>query len=215
MNTTVYLIRHGEVYNPKRIIYGRTVDVPLSSVGFEQAKSLGERLKDRGIRPDIIYCCTLTRAIQTAETMSKVYKGIDIKKDPDLQDVDGLGLELKTLDWYAKIGGDIYNYKGLEMEDLKIESPEQMVKRLFESIAFMRTQNEGKTIFIVSHGDPLAFTVWRLLNPGTNLPTIKELNKTVYLKKGEAWKIVFNKKGQVLDSELITRENTVKGEREF
>ncbi len=43
--TTVYFIRHGEVYNPDRVLYGNVVDVPLSEVGFDQIRALGKRLE--------------------------------------------------------------------------------------------------------------------------------------------------------------------------
>lgn len=54
MRTEVYLIRHGEVENPKKIIYGRTVDVSLNEAGFKQLEDLGKSLKSEGVVPMVI-----------------------------------------------------------------------------------------------------------------------------------------------------------------
>jgi len=52
--TTIRLIRHGDVYNPKQIIYGRAVDVPLTEKGKQQLTFLGKILKKYKISPDLI-----------------------------------------------------------------------------------------------------------------------------------------------------------------
>lgn len=47
--TTVHLLRHGEVYNPEGILYGRLPDYHLSELGREMAKRAAETLADRDI----------------------------------------------------------------------------------------------------------------------------------------------------------------------
>ena len=49
MTTTVHLLRHGEVYNPDRVLYGRLPGFRLSDLGIAQAKVAAEFLAQRPI----------------------------------------------------------------------------------------------------------------------------------------------------------------------
>jgi hypothetical protein len=61
----------------------------------------------------------------------------------------------------------------------------------------MVEQYSEKTLFFVSHGDPIAFLGWVLLHPGENMPVAIELEHSLnYPQKGEAWKIIINEKMQ-------------------
>ncbi|AQZ09930.1 GPM1 (YKL152C) [Zygosaccharomyces parabailii] len=60
------LIRHGQSeWNEKNLFTG-WVDVKLSSTGEKEAKRAGELLKEKNVKPDILYTSKLSRAIQTA-----------------------------------------------------------------------------------------------------------------------------------------------------
>ena len=47
--TTVHLLRHGEVHNPKGVLYGRMDGYHLSDLGQEMARVVAEAIKDRDI----------------------------------------------------------------------------------------------------------------------------------------------------------------------
>ena len=47
--TRVYLIRHADVLNPKRVLYGHLDNFPLSPRGRLQAELLGRRLREAGL----------------------------------------------------------------------------------------------------------------------------------------------------------------------
>ncbi|MDA0770663.1 MAG: histidine phosphatase family protein [Chloroflexi bacterium] len=68
-----YFIRHGESESNARpgFMAGLNFDAPLTAKGFLQAEALGLRLKDDDVSFDKIYSSTMTRAIQTTETMLK------------------------------------------------------------------------------------------------------------------------------------------------
>lgn len=72
MKTEVFLIRHGEVDNPKNIAYGSLVDVPLTLKGMEQIRALGNEFKKEGIVPDAIYSSFHTRGIHSAEILKEM-----------------------------------------------------------------------------------------------------------------------------------------------
>jgi broad specificity phosphatase PhoE len=62
--TVVHLLRHGEVYNPDRVLYGRLPGFRLSDLGVSQAKLAAEFLAQRNIGH--LASSPLERAQQTA-----------------------------------------------------------------------------------------------------------------------------------------------------
>jgi len=67
----IYLFRHGQSeFNLKKIFTG-WVDAKLTDLGIEQAKALGEMLKDKRI--DIAYVSRLSRAINTLNEVLKFH----------------------------------------------------------------------------------------------------------------------------------------------
>ncbi|MGB0973161.1 MAG: histidine phosphatase family protein, partial [Mycobacterium sp.] len=47
--TVVHVMRHGEVHNPDKILYGRLPDYHLSERGQAQARAVGDWLAHRNI----------------------------------------------------------------------------------------------------------------------------------------------------------------------
>ena len=62
--TVVHMLRHGEVYNPEKILYGRLPGFRLSELGIQMAQAAADVLAGR----DIAYLVSspLERARQTA-----------------------------------------------------------------------------------------------------------------------------------------------------
>ena len=76
--TTVHLLRHGEVYNPDKVLYGRLPNFPLSGLGREMAERVGEVLERRDIT--VITSSPLERAQETAAPLAgrkDIVVGID------------------------------------------------------------------------------------------------------------------------------------------
>lgn len=65
--TTVHLLRHGEVFNPDKILYGRLPDFHLSELGREMAVLAADALADRDIVE--VWSSPLDRALETAQPM--------------------------------------------------------------------------------------------------------------------------------------------------
>lgn len=205
--TNIFLIRHGEVVNPQKIMYGSLVDVPLSFIGMGQIKTLAHQLRQRGISPDAIFSSNLTRAIHSAEIIKEILApNIQIQQDIRLRDIDHPGLERHTIEWGDTIP-DMWNYKGPEMEGVSLERREDLVDRMIASISDIKNSSEGKTALVVSHGHPTAYLMWAFLHPNeTNLPLPSDLMKQgIYLGKAEAWHLRFNN-GIFVEHERISRE---------
>lgn len=79
--TIVHLMRHGEVFNPEGILYGRLPNFRLSDKGQEQAAKVAESL--RGNQITTVVASPLLRAQQTATPIAEAH-GLVIVTDEDL-----------------------------------------------------------------------------------------------------------------------------------
>ena len=70
--TIVHMIRHGEVFNPERVLYGRLPGYRLSELGVQMAKAAAQSLADRDIT--YLVASPLERAQQTAEPFAAQFK---------------------------------------------------------------------------------------------------------------------------------------------
>ncbi|GAA3279584.1 histidine phosphatase family protein [Dactylosporangium vinaceum] len=69
MKTIVHVLRHGEVYNPNKVLYGRLPGYRLSELGVQMAKAAAESLAGRDITH--LVASPLERAQQTAEPFAE------------------------------------------------------------------------------------------------------------------------------------------------
>lgn len=79
--TRVHLLRHGEVYNPRGVLYGRLPDYHLSDLGVEMANRVAETLKERDI--NAVISSPLERAQETARPVAEMF-GLDVLTDERL-----------------------------------------------------------------------------------------------------------------------------------
>jgi broad specificity phosphatase PhoE len=70
--TTVHVLRHGEVFNPSRILYGRLPDFHLSELGGQMAKAAAEALAGRDVTH--VVASPLERAQETAAPIAAEFK---------------------------------------------------------------------------------------------------------------------------------------------
>jgi len=70
--TVVHVLRHGEVYNPDKILYGRLPDFHLSELGRQMAKAAAEALADRDVTH--LVASPLERAQETAEPFAAQFQ---------------------------------------------------------------------------------------------------------------------------------------------
>jgi broad specificity phosphatase PhoE len=79
--TVVHLVRHGEVDNPRGVIYGRLPGYHLSAAGRVMAKAAAGFLAGRDIT--VLRSSPLERAIQTAEPIAAQF-GLEVVTDDRL-----------------------------------------------------------------------------------------------------------------------------------
>jgi len=79
--TTVHLLRHGEVHNPDRVLYGRLPGFRLSESGEQMAKLAANALADRDVTH--LVSSPLQRAQQTAAPLAAEF-GLPVTLDDRL-----------------------------------------------------------------------------------------------------------------------------------
>lgn len=79
--TRIHLMRHGEVYNPEAILYGRLPGFRLSDKGNAQAAAVAAALADRDIVA--VIASPLQRAQETATPIAAAHN-LAVDTDPDL-----------------------------------------------------------------------------------------------------------------------------------
>ena len=81
VRTTVHVMRHGEVLNPKGILYGRLPGYRLSEKGQAQAQAVADVLADHDIV--LVVASPLQRAQETAAPIAARHH-LSVETDPDL-----------------------------------------------------------------------------------------------------------------------------------
>lgn len=83
--TVVHLLRHGEVHNPAKVLYGRLPGYRLSALGEEMAERAAEALRDRDVA--LVVSSPLERAQQTAAPLAEAF-GLDPVIDDRIIEAD-------------------------------------------------------------------------------------------------------------------------------
>lgn len=85
--TAIHLIRHGEVHNPQKILYGRMPGYRLSDRGQTMAQLTADALAGRDIAA--VIASPLLRAQQTAAPIAAAH-GLEVGSDPRLIEAENV-----------------------------------------------------------------------------------------------------------------------------
>ncbi len=151
--TVVHVLRHGEVHNPAKVLYGRLPGYHLSDLGLKMA----ERIAERVCGEDITYVVSspLERAQETARPSA-----------------EALGLEVATDDRLIE-AGNVFEGKTFGVGDGSLKRPAHWVhlrnplrpswgepyveiaERMLAAIAAARDAARGHEALAVSHQLPI------------------------------------------------------------
>lgn len=163
--TTVHLLRHGEVHNPGRVLYGRLDGFHLSELGRRMADLAAEHLADH----DVVHVVSspLERARETAAPVAAAH-GLDIT-------VDERVLESENRFEGLPVAGGQGLLRHPRMWPLLLnplrpswgEPYAQVVTRMRDAVVDARAAARGHEAVIVSHQSP----IWllRLATEGRSL----------------------------------------------
>ena len=161
--TRVYLIRHADVENPRRLLYGHLDGFQLSALGRAQALAVGDRLRSENVKR--IVHSPLSRALETAELInSRLDPPAILESDPDLREAE-FSRYLQGLPyWHIPLRRPLWFVhkakRGLLPGD---ESVERMSDRVLGVMKRIAREHPGETMAIVSHADPLQ-AAWIVLD---------------------------------------------------
>lgn len=161
--TQVLLMRHADVENPLKVIYGHLPGFGLSAYGRAQAAAVGQSLRDRGVRR--ILHSPLDRARETAEIMNaQLPAPVPLIPEPALREAD-IGRYLQGVPrWQIPIRRPGFFVHKLRRGALAgDESIETLGRRVLDVVDRVARGHPGEVSLLISHADPLQ-AAWILLD---------------------------------------------------
>ena len=151
--TTVHLLRHGEVFNPEGVLYGRLPGYYLSDLGKQMAVRAADALATHDI--SLVVSSPMERAQQTAQPVAERH-GLAIETDPDLIEADNVfeGQRVSVGDGVLKqprTWKHLYN----PFRPSWGEPYDEVAARMHAAIDAARAKARGHEAVLVSHQLPI------------------------------------------------------------
>lgn len=178
--TTIYFLRHGEVYNPERILYGRLPGFPLSEEGKKQIIEAGKKLKQKNITH--IYTSPILRTYQTARILSQEL-GIVSKVSQMINEIKLYFQGMPRKEFMDKYQPLMYTEKYLKLGQ---ESIDAIAGRMIKFTRLILKRHKGSIVLVVSHGDPIM--ILRAKTEG--IPFTYTYKRNNYLQTGSWFTLV-------------------------
>ena len=155
-------MRHADVENPNKVLYGHLPGFPLSSRGRAQAIAVGQSLRDRGIRR--ILHSPLERAQETAELVNqRLPVPVPLIPEPALIEA-AIGRYLQGVPyWQIPVRRPRWVLHKIRRGMLQgDESIEQLGERILQVVLRVAREHPAEVSLCVSHADPIQ-AAWVLL----------------------------------------------------
>ncbi|MFW0109132.1 histidine phosphatase family protein [Rothia sp. P13129] len=162
LQVKVHLMRHGEVENPQRIVYGRLPNYHLSQRGRQMVRLSAEEFAQRAHNgANIVYlaCSPLTRTQESAEPITELL-GLEAHHDPRVIEAEnyfeGLHVNAQELLTHPKHWAKLYN----PLRPSWGEPYREQVKRMAQAVRQTAQHaydigGENAEAIIVSHQLPI------------------------------------------------------------
>ena len=151
--TIVHLLRHGEVHNPDKILYGRLPGYFLSDLGKEMADRAAQVLAHSDVAA--VISSPLERAQETAEPIAAIHN-LEIGTDPNLIEAANIfeGQRVAVGDGALrdpKSWRHLYN----PVRPSWGEPYKELANRMQQAVADARAVARGREVVLVSHQLPI------------------------------------------------------------
>jgi broad specificity phosphatase PhoE len=150
----IHLVRHGEVHNPKGVLYGRLPNFGLSKLGHQMAAKAAHELPESDRKISALFSSPLQRTRESAEPISQAFK-----LEPSIDDrfiephnifegrvISGGRILLKPHLWFHLRNPSQPTWG---------EPYQQIVDRMVEGIIDAANSVESGDLVIVSHQLPI------------------------------------------------------------
>ncbi len=151
----IYFVRHGEtLWNTLRIFQG-TSNSPLTETGREQARRLGEKLKDTEFTT--FYSSPLGRTIETSQLIigdrDIKIEFIDEFREISVGEMEGVVREEFESKYPEQFHNFFFNPKDYNPKPYKGESFPELVKRVEIGLEkIVKKHKENDVVIVVTHG---------------------------------------------------------------
>ena len=153
-DTIVHLLRHGEVYNPEGVLYGRRDGFHLSELGNTMAQRVADTIGDR----DIVHLrvSPLERAQETARPLAQA-RGLEIVTDERVIESGNKleGLNFSQGAWSIVKRPRIWRHFYNPFKPSWGEASATVVARMMAAVEDARKAAAGHEAVIVSHQLPI------------------------------------------------------------
>ncbi|AKF26494.1 hypothetical protein YH66_02450 [[Brevibacterium] flavum] len=151
--TIVHLVRHGEVHNPEKILYGRMPGYRLSSRGRSQAARTAASFEGHDVT--YIAASPLQRVQETSEPFIKV-TGLELITDEDLLEAGNRFEGLRTKGWRSQLWNPV-RWPLMYNPTLPSwgEHYTDILERMMVAVERARVAAEGHEAILVTHQLPI------------------------------------------------------------
>jgi len=146
--TVVHLVRHGEVFNPEHVLYGRLPGFRLSDLGEQMAVLAAKSLAGRNIT--VVRSSPLERAGQTAQPLAEVF-GLHVGVDERL--VESVNVFEGSRGGWTKPSN--WRYLTNPLRPSWGEPYQEVAARMLAACADARDAARGHEAALVSHQLPI------------------------------------------------------------
>jgi broad specificity phosphatase PhoE len=153
MKTVVHLLRHGEVYNPQGILYGRSPGFVLSDRGQAMAERVAERIGDRDITH--IVSSPLERAQQTAAPLARVRGVVPVLDERVIESTNVFEGRPFTIGRGLLRRPSVWRHLWNPLRPSWGEPYAEVASRMWAAVRDARAAAEGHEAVIVSHQLPI------------------------------------------------------------
>ena len=155
MASMVHLTRHGEVENPKHLVYADLPGFRLSALGRLQAKEAARYLSARPVVA--VWSSPLERAIETAQFIAARHQ-LPVRVDEQLTEWH-LSSRWSGIRWEElpiRLPGELEAYLEHPWDlDFTPETLEDLAERVADATALLAEQYVNGDVVIVGHQDPI------------------------------------------------------------
>lgn len=153
MSQTIHVMRHGEVENPEKILYGRQSGWHLSERGKEMAKTVADWTKKFNL--GAIHASPLERAQETALPIAKEH-GLQIGTDQRLIEAANIfeGKKFELGSGVLKHPTSWWHLRNPWRPSWG-EPYEEQINRMLAAVFYARDKAGGKDALVVSHQLPI------------------------------------------------------------
>lgn len=150
----IHLVRHGEVYNPSGVLYGRLPNFHLSDKGKLMAEAAAKELKAQNYPVQAIFSSPLVRTQESAKPIEELF-GLDAKTDENLIEpwnvFEGRKLSVKAVamrpNWWWHFRNPARPAWGESFKDI--------IKRMEEAIESASQSVRSGDVVLVTHQLPI------------------------------------------------------------